>query len=398
MLSKILKYLDFKSINLSVRYLSISAFFTGVGLGYFFTLIIILLKYNNYSDSTIGVISAFFSFGLMSAGLYVSKILKQIGLYQTMLLSVSIQTLMVVIMFVFFNPVVLAFCCLVMGFFGGMNWMTMDTWVNVVSNNKNRGKSIGFYNLSISMGFVFGPLLISIFGTEGFFPIILTVILMLIRTPVIIAIRHYVNAVKIPKTKNKMNFSLLKIAPFIFLAIFISGVNDATFGVLFPAYMINFNFIDRQVGLLLFIGLLGGIIFQPFIGAMADDMNKRLLIFILLSLHCVWPLILHNYYENSILLNLSVIIWGIASVSLYTVGLAYLGQRFKPSQLVIATSVFIIIYESGEFFGPAIIGYMMDIFGNKGLVYSLFSSTAMVFIIGIVRTLFIKKQVKWNLK
>ena len=101
MLSKTLKYLDFKSINLSVRYLSISAFFTGVGLGYFFTLIVMLLKYNSYSDSTIGIIAAFFSFGLMSAGLYVSKVLKKIGLYQTMLLSINIQTLMVVIMFVF---------------------------------------------------------------------------------------------------------------------------------------------------------------------------------------------------------------------------------------------------------------------------------------------------------
>ena len=392
MLSKTLKYLDFKSINLSVRYLSISAFFTGVGLGYFFTLIVMLLKYNSYSDSTIGIIAAFFSFGLMSAGLYVSKVLKKIGLYQTMLLSINIQTLMVVIMFVFFNPFVLAFCHLVMGLFGGMNWMTMDTWVNVVSSNKNRGKSIGFYNLSITSGFVFGPLLIAIFGTEGFFPIILTVMLMLIRTPVIIAIKNYVNAVKIPKTKIKMNFSLLKIAPFIFLAIFISGVNDSTVGVLFPAYMINFNFLDRHIGLLLFVGLFSGIIFQPFIGAMTDNINKRLLIFILLAFHCIWPLVLHNYYENLLLLNLSVMIWGIASVSLYTVGLAYLGERFKPSQLVIATSVFIIIYESGEFFGPVIVGYMMDIFGNKGLIYSLFISTTLVFAIGIIRTLLIERN------
>ena len=59
-MNKILNYLDFKSIDVSVRYLSISAFFTGVGLGYFFTLIVILLKHNNYSESTIGIIAAFF--------------------------------------------------------------------------------------------------------------------------------------------------------------------------------------------------------------------------------------------------------------------------------------------------------------------------------------------------
>ena len=71
----IINYLDFKSINASVKYLAISAFFTGIGLGYFFTLIVILLKHNYYSDSTIGIIAACFSFGLMSAGLVVSKVL-----------------------------------------------------------------------------------------------------------------------------------------------------------------------------------------------------------------------------------------------------------------------------------------------------------------------------------
>ena len=34
-MNKILNYLDFKSIDVSVKYLSISAFFSGIGLGYF---------------------------------------------------------------------------------------------------------------------------------------------------------------------------------------------------------------------------------------------------------------------------------------------------------------------------------------------------------------------------
>ena len=42
----------------------------------------------------------------------------------------------------------------------------------------------------------------------------------------------------------------------------------------------------------------------------------------------------------------SVIIWGVASVSLYTVALAYLGERVKISELAIYTSFFIIIYET----------------------------------------------------
>ena len=388
--SILLNYLDFKSIDVSVRYLSISAFFTGIGLGYFFTLIVILLKHNNYSESTIGIIAAFFSFGLMSAGFIVSKVLDKFGLYQTMLYSLSIQTLMMIMIFIFFHPIVMAIGHLIMGILGGIMWMTMDTWVNIVSNNNNRGKAIAFYNLSITLGFAIGPLLISFFGTIGVFPIVLGIILMIIRTPVIIYIKDYVNSVKIPKKEKNINFSLLKVAPFIFLAIFVSGIDDSSFAVLFPAYMINFLFTDRFIGFLLFFSLILGILSQPFVGALTDKMNKRKLIFILLILHCIWPILLHNYYETMFFLLLSVTIWGIASTSLYTVALAYLGERYQTKELILATSVFIIVYESGEFFGPATTGYMMDIFGNSGFVYSIFISTIIVFIIGLIRTYYIK--------
>ena len=57
MFSKISNYVDFKSINTSVKYLSISAFFTGIGLGYFFTLIVIIAKYKDFPEGIIGIIA-----------------------------------------------------------------------------------------------------------------------------------------------------------------------------------------------------------------------------------------------------------------------------------------------------------------------------------------------------
>ena len=83
-----------------------------------------------------------------------------------------------------------------MGIFGGMIWMTMDTWVNLVSDNQNRGKAIGFYNSAISIGFAIGPLFIGILGAEGVIPIIIAIFLMIIRTPVIMMIKQQVENVK----------------------------------------------------------------------------------------------------------------------------------------------------------------------------------------------------------
>ena len=387
MFSRIKQYVDFESINPSIKYLSISAFFTGIALGYFFTVIVITQKINGYSESAIGIISASFSLGLVMAGFFVSKILANLGLYKMLLLSVSVQTVCVLAMFIYFIPINLALGHLIMGIMGGMNWMTMDTWVNIVSNDKNRGKAIGLYNSSISIGFSIGPLLVAIFGTQGLLPILLCLLLMIIRIPALWVIKNHINNVKIPEQIKKINFSFLKIAPFIFIAIFISGINDSSFGALFPAFMINEFFSDRFIGFYLFIGAFGGVIFQPFVGALSDKVDKRKFLFVLLICHIIWPLLLFNFIAISFIIILSVIIWGFASVSLYTVALAYLGERVSIKEISIATSLFIIVYESGEFFGPIIVGLSMNKFGNSGFIYSILIITILSLLIGIIRSL-----------
>jgi len=390
MLSKISDYVDFKSINSSVKYLSISALFTGIALGYFFTLIVILAKYRGYTEGAIGIIAACFSLGLMSAGFIVSNILDKIGLYKTMSLAILIQTICVILMFSFFNPLNLAINHFIMGIFGGMIWMTMDTWVNLVSDNNNRGKAIGFYNSAITIGFAIGPLFVGFFGVKGMTPIILVICLMFIRSPILILIKKQVENVQIPKLDKKINFSFIKIAPFIFIAIFIGGINDAGFGALFPAFMINELFSDKEIGYLFFIGLFAGVISQPFIGALADKINKRNFIILLLSMHLIWPILLNFFISDTSITWIAVIIYGIASVSLYTVTLAYLGERVNIAELSIATSVFIIVFESGEFFGPIVVGSSMDYFGNIGFIYSLISFTFLSLFFGLIRTVYIK--------
>ena len=397
MLLLIKKYINSESINPSIKYLSISAFFTGIALGYFFTVVVITQKLNGYSESIIGLITASFSLGLVASGFFVTKILANLGLYKMLLLSVTIQLLCVLLMFIFFIPLNLALGHFIMGIMGGMNWMTMDTWVNIVSNDKNRGKAIGLYNSSISIGFALGPLLVAIFGTQGLFPIILCILLMLVRIPALRIIKDHINDVKIPEQVKKINFSFLQVAPFIFIAIFISGINDSSFGSLFPAFMINELFSDRSIGLYFFIGAFAGVISQPFVGALSDKINKRKFLFSLLICHILWPLLLFNFISIISIIILSAIIWGFASVSLYTVALAYLGERVNIKEISIATSLFIIVYESGEFFGPIIVGLSMNKFGNPGFIYSILLITILSLFIGIIRSIY-KKNYDKNYK
>tara|TARA_B110000008_G_scaffold50955_1_gene49927 strand:+ start:544 stop:1722 length:1179 start_codon:yes stop_codon:yes gene_type:complete len=390
-LNSIKNYLDFNVVNPSVKYLSLVAFFTGIILSYFYTVLVIIQKYAGYSEFTIGVVASFGPLGLIFSGFFTTKLLKKFGFYKIIFIATSIQGFCIAIMLEFLNPIYLAFWFFILGMMGGLTWMTMDTWVNVVSNNSNRGKSIGIYNSSVTTGLAMGPLIVGLFGISDRGPLIICLLLIFLKIGVLISIKKYVNQVSIPDQSTKMKFSIIFISPFIFLAIFFAGIEDSAFLSLFPAFMINDFFSEKQIGIYIFVGGIFGVLCQPFVGALSDHFNKRLLVFALLLAHVSWLILLKFSNSNEILIIIALMISGFASTSLYTVTLAYLGERINVSDIAFATSLFIIIYEIGEYIGPIIVGFNMNFFGNAGFTNTLLIFAFFSIIFGIFRSLFHKK-------
>jgi len=390
-LNSIKNYLDFNVVNPSVKYLSLVAFFTGIILSYFYTVLVIIQKYAGYSEFTIGVVASFGPLGLIFSGFFTTKLLKKFGFYKIIFIATSIQGFCIAIMLEFLNPFNLAFWFFILGMMGGLTWMTMDTWVNVVSNNSNRGKSIGIYNSSVTTGLAMGPLIVGLFGISDKGPLAICMLLIFLKIGFLISIKKYVNQVSIPDQSTKMKFSIIFISPFIFLAIFFAGIEDSAFLSLFPAFMINDFFSEKQIGIYIFVGGIFGVLCQPFVGALSDHFNKRLLVFALLLAHVSWLILLKFSNSNEILIIIALMISGFASTSLYTVTLAYLGERINVSDIAFATSLFIIIYEIGEYIGPIIVGFNMNFFGNAGFTNTLLIFAFFSIIFGIFRSLFYNK-------
>ena len=384
-LNSIKNYLDFNVVNPSVKYLSLVAFFTGIILSYFYTVLVIIQKYAGYSEFTIGVVASFGPLGLIFSGFFTTKLLKKFGFYKIIFIATSIQGFCIAIMLEFLNPFNLAFWFFILGMMGGLTWMTMDTWVNVVSNNSNRGKSIGIYNSSVTTGLAMGPLIVGLFGISDRGPLAICMLLIFLKIGILISIKKYVNQVSIPDQSTKMKFSIIFISPFIFLAIFFAGIEDSAFLSLFPAFMINDFFSEKQIGIYIFVGGIFGVLCQPFVGALSDHFNKRLLVFALLLAHVSWLILLKFSNSNEILIIIALMISGFASTSLYTVTLAYLGERINVSDIAFATSLFIIIYEIGEYIGPIIVGFNMNFFGNAGFTNTLLIFAFFSIIFGIFR-------------
>ena len=85
---------------------------------------------------------------------------------------------------------------------------------------------------------------------------------------------------------------------------------------------------------------------------------------------------------------------GICKCKFIYVALAYLGERVSIKEISIATSLFIIIYEGGEFLGPIIVGFSMNKLGNIGFIYSILLITTLSLLIGIIRSIYKKYGLK----
>ena len=386
-LNSLKNYLDFNIVNPSVKYLSIVAFCTGIILSYFYTVVVILQKYEGYSEFIIGLVASFGPLGLIFSGFFVTKLIKKIGFYKIILIATIIQGLCMILMLEFFTPINLGIGFFIGGMMGGLTWMTMDTWVNIVSNNKNRGKSIAIYNSSVTIGLAMGPLLLGLFGTSGNIPLTICIFLVVFKITSLVSIKKFVTQISIPNQSNKMKLSILTISPFIFIAIFFAGMEDSSFLALFPAFMINDFFSDKQIGIYIFIGGMFGVLCQPFVGAFADKFDKRKIIFLLLFCHICWLLLLSISNSNDYIIIIALMISGFASTSLYTVTLAYLGERIEITDIAFAITLFIIIYEIGEYLGPIIVGLNMNIFGNSGFIFTLLIFSSFTFVFGIIRSL-----------
>ena len=83
------------------------------------------------------------------------------------------------------------------------------------------------------------------------------------------------------------------------------------------------------------------------------------------------PLLVPWVLGNDALLWPVLFLWGGTTVSLYTIGLAMLGERFGPELLPAANAMMVIAYCVGSMVGPPVTGAAMEAWGMDAMPYGL---------------------------
>jgi len=122
---------------------------------------------------------------------------------------------------------------------------------------------------------------------------------------------------------------------------------------------------------MLTVAFTGTVAFQIPIGWLADRTSRQRLLRLLIALFIAIPDLIPAVLSSEPLLWLMLLIWGGASMGVYTVGLSLVGDKFAASELPGANAAFVMVYEFGSMVGPVWCGAGMDLLGPSGFLWAL---------------------------
>ncbi|MCB8875195.1 MFS transporter [Acidisoma silvae] len=364
----------------------ISLIATGLifGLTYGLTapLIALVLRQMGFDDSFIGANATMHALGVLLVAPILPRLAWRIGPK----LPITLALLGAAILLVLFPAMPTVWLWfplrLLLGVVSETMFVMSETWLNQLSDDKSRTRTIASYTVALSAGFALGPLILTFAGTGGMLPFLIAGGLALVALLSIAMPWVHAPSFEQPSHGNPLRY--LYLAP---VALFAALLNAAleTAGMSFlPIYAMHVGWGEEAATLLLTVLLMGAIALQLPIGWLGDRMDRRRLAIGLGIASTIgaliWPLAIHS----AIFAYPLLFVWGGVFVGIYTVMMAQVGSHFKGGDLISIYAVMSIAWGGGAAIGPSAAGAAMEI-TTHGLPYFAALACGLFTILAIVK-------------
>ena len=181
---------------------------------------------------------------------------------------------------------------------------------------------------------------------------------------------------------------LIAVAPAITLAGLAGGAIESAGYTLLPVYGVKVGLSEATAVLMLTMYYAGNLLLQIPLGVLADrfDRKRALVACFVVALTC--PVLLPLTMSLEPLKWVILVVWGGATLAMYTLSLAVMGESIPRAELAGANAAFVIMYELGGVSGPPVAGGAMDLAGPHGLMLLLaLVAAAYLGVIAILRVL-----------
>lgn len=337
-----------------VPVVSLSLF--AVASGFLMSLIPLALEARDMPISIASWLASIFYAGLLTGSLFSARIVGKVGHRSALVAFLFTIVISVFLMaFVSSSPVWLA-CRFIAGMAVAGVFVVIESWLLMADTEKARAKRLGLYMASLYGGSALGQLGIGIFGTQGVIPImVIATLFSAAMLPPLLFRKGQPPATE----HSRINFKEMKKLPAAaYIGCIVSGlVLGAIYGLL-PLELEN-KYSHSQVGTLMAIVVLGGMLIQPIVSWLNSRLEKTLL----MALFCFIGLLAITMIEVASVIAgtmSGLFVLGAAAFALYPIAITLACRNLSSSKIVAAAELMLLSYSVGSVLGPLIAGFSID--------------------------------------
>jgi len=341
----------------------------GLQAGVAMPLVPLALERRGVDKFTIGVIAAAWAVGMLLTAPHIPRLAARLGAVPFIIGAVVAGSALTVGYTLTDSLVAWFIFTLLHGVVGGVPWIVSEIWMNVVVEEKRRGRVMAVYAILVALGLGLGPLVLQVVGVYGPKPFLTCAVLaLLVAVPLL---PYWKTAPKIEHHADSGYMLVIVGAPLAMLAGFACGLGEQVAFSFLPVYAVGAGVSPETGALWLSTFVIGNVILQWPIGWMADHFDRRAVLAGCTLASTFLVLMLSAVPAQSLLVIAVIALWGGLSFAIYPVGLALLGQRFGGGDIARANTAFSMLYIIGGLIGRPLAGAAMDAVGDPGLGWTL---------------------------
>jgi MFS family permease len=343
----------------------------GVSAGMNHPLFALRLEAQGYSAAMIGLNGAMIAIAALVAAPFMPPVIRWIGLPAFLTLG-ALMAAATLLTFPFFDGygawLGLRF---LLGVAATALFLGSEAWIVAAAEPGARGRIIGLYATVLSLGFAAGPMILIGVGVEGPAPFIVCAALALVSIGPVVSAWRDAPAPEPGDVAATPPLRFIVIAPTVFGAVILFGAIEFGVMAMLPVWGVRTGLDRDAASFLVSILLLGNVALQIPLGALAEVVNRRVLLvgcaLVSLAASAALPFLAGETWR----LWAMLFVWGGLAAGLYTIALIELGARYSGATLVSGTAAVVTAYGIGALAGPLVTGAAMDLLDPHGLALAL---------------------------
>ncbi len=365
-----------------------------LSLNLLFLVLPLQMKAAGLSSSQVGLAMGMFAAGSIAAGLFGSKVVNRVGhirAFASMAATLSIVSIAHSFLDSF---LIISALRIIAGFCFITSFITLESWLNVISDSSNRGKLFSVYQIFFAIGFGSAPFLMGITGNSDIR--LFGIVSALLAIPLIIMAMSRMPQPELPGRSRAMPLKKLwNYSPSGTFSCLIAGsINSASMSLI-ALYAYARGFEDPILSLILGSYLLGGLLTQFPTGWFADRFDKRTVGSALMLVGIIANAVIIFDYFYGLPTGVVVIFFllsGGAGAAIFPLAVTQVFDHIDTKEAIQATGTMQAIMGVGGVLGPIIAGALMTAYSEIWLYFYVISLHLVLMLFLLTRKLFIRTE------